>query len=516
MGSLAAPFGEVPVPTDNVPLQSIPSQASSTSQITTTQFIGIFVAVAPSMFLGSLDQTIVATALPVIASQLGNFSNIAWVITAYLLAATVAAPIYGRVGDSIGRKTALLGALVLFICGSIACALATGFDTLIAARALQGLGGGGLMTLSQALIGQSVSPRDRGRFQGWFGAIFALSSTLGPLLGGLLSEHVGWRWIFWINLPLGLIAAVAALRVKSDPSEGRFSFDVPGTTLFAASTVALLLALGFGPALGWASVRVILLLLAGCLGLAFVLPVERHVSTPLLSPDLLEQPVVWRAALCVLLFAAALFAGLVQVPLLLELAYGISPSTSGLLLIPLTLAQAGISTWAGIHMSTTGRPRNPLIWGLAVASLGFVSLAATLSYGPVAIAASSILFGLGLGTTMPAAQTLAQWAGGKSRLGVTTATLTFSRSVGGVIGTAVTSAILLAAIEHYAPGSAATVQATMENVTATAQQTAHMDAVLYAFRWVFAAIALCTSVAMLLAVSIPPINLADPEPETGT
>jgi len=294
--------------------------------------------------------------------------------------------------------------------------------------------------------------------------------------------------------------------VKSDPAEGRFSFDVPGTALFGASTVALLLALGFGPALGWASARVILLLFAGCLGLALVLPVERHVSTPLLSPDLLEQPVVWRAALCVLLFAAALFAGLVQVPLLLELAYGISPSTSGLLLIPLTLAQAGVSTWAGIHMSTTGRPRNPLIWGLAVASLGFVSLAATLSYGPVAIAASSILFGLAL----------AQWAGGKSRLGVTTATLTFSRSVGGVIGTAATSAILLAAIEHYAPGSAATIQATIENGTATALQAAHIDAVLYAFRWVFGAIALCTSGAMVLAISIPAVNLADPEPETGT
>jgi len=481
-------------------------------QVTFAQFIAVFIAVAPAMFLGSLDQTVVATALPVIAAQVGNFGNIAWVITAYLLAATIAAPIYGRVGDAIGRRKALLGALALFMFGSVACALAPDFDSLIMARAVQGLGGGGLMTLSQALIGEAVSPKQRGRFQGWFGAIFATASTLGPLLGGLLSEHAGWRWIFWINVPLGLVALFAALRFKSDTGEGNFGLDLLGTGLFATSTLAMLIALSLGPSTGWTSTTVVILLLGGVVGLVLVLPVERHVSSPLLSPQLLAQPVVWRAALCVLLFAAALFSGLVQVPLLLELGYGIGPSVSGLLLIPLTLAQAGVSTWVGMHISTTGNPRRPLIFGLVTASAGFALLSATLSFGPLAVGISSILFGLGLGSTMPAAQTLAQWAGGKSRLGVTTALLTFSRSVGGVLGTALTSATLLAAIEFYAPGSAADIQATITTTAGTVGNPIHADVVMFAFRWVFGFIALVTLGAAFLAATIPDINLADPEP----
>ncbi|WP_208247394.1 MFS transporter (plasmid) [Rhizobium sp. T1470] len=488
---------------------SMPSDKASGA----TRFVGIFLSVAPAMFLGSLDQTIVATALPVIAAQFSSFADIAWIVTAYLLAATIAAPIYGRSGDAIGRKTTLIGALALFVAGSVACALAPSFSTLIIARAVQGLGGGGLMTLAQAVIGAAVSPRERGRFQGWFGALFALASTIGPVLGGLLSEHAGWRWIFWINLPLGVVAAIAAWRVEADSGEGEFSPDLIGTTLFAAATVSLLLALSLGSSLGWGSATILLLLACGVIGLGLVLPVERHIAKPLLSPDLIAQPVVWRAAVCVLLFAAALFASLVQVPLLLQLSYGIGPSLSGLLLIPLTLAQVAVSTWAGTRVSVTGLPRGPLIWGLAVATIGFAALPAALTLGPIAIAAASILFGLGLGTTMPAAQTLAQWAGGRSSLGATTATLSFSRSVGGVMGTAVTTAILLAAIEHYAPGSSSGVQALIDGSGSTGEPPLPAEVVIAAFRWVFGCIALLTSAATLLAFTIPVVNLSDREPQ---
>lgn len=316
----------------------------------TARFMGVFLAVAPAMFLGSLDQTIVATALPVIAARFDSFANIAWIVSAYLLAATVAAPIYGRLGDAIGRKTALLGALALFIAGSLACALAPSFWALVGARAVQGLGGGGLMTIAQALIGEAVSPKNRGRFQGWFGAVFAAASTLGPVLGGLLSQHVGWRWIFWINLPLGIGAAVVAWRVKAEKGAASFSPDVIGTALFAAATLAVLLALSLGTTLGWGSAVVIGLLATGIFGFAILLPVERRVATPLLSPGLLAQPMVWRACLCVLLYAAALFASLVQFPLLLELRFAIEPSKAGLLLLPLTLAEVGVSTWAGYRI----------------------------------------------------------------------------------------------------------------------------------------------------------------------
>jgi len=496
----------MPADTPIVP-DAAPTTASEASR-----FLSIFFSVAPAMFLGSIDQTIVATALPAIAAQLGSLANIAWVVTAYLLAATIAAPIYGRLGDAISRKTALLGALAFFLAGSLGCALSPDLLTLVIARSVQGLGGGGLMTLSQALIGEAVSPKERGKFQGWFAAVFATASTLGPVLGGLLSEHAGWRWIFWINVPLGLAAVGAALRVKAEAGAGGFSLDLRGTALFIASTLALLVALSLGTAVGWASPSILALLFTGLAGLALVLPVERRVSTPLLSPGLIAQPVVWRAALCVLLFAASLFGGLIQVPLLLEMAFRVGSSNAGLLLIPLTLAQVVVSTWAGMHMSSTGLPRGPLIWGLAVATAGFATLAVVLSYGPAAIVAASVLFGLGLGTTMPAAQTLAQWAGGKARLGASTATMSFSRSVGGVVGTAITAAILLAAIEHYTPGSSARVQALLRGSESGTGPALSRTVVIAAFRWVFAALAILTLVATLLAFSIPAVDLREPEP----
>src|ERR1700754_2257503 len=207
------------------------------------QFHAAFFHVAPAMFLGALDQTIIATALPAIAGSLGGLAYLAWVVTAYLLAATVAAPLYGRLGDAFGRKRMLLWALGLFVAGSVACAVAPTLAVLIAARALQGLGGGGLMALAPALSGEVVSPRERGRFQGWFGANFALASTLGPVIGGVLAEHLGWRSIFWVNIPLGLVAAAAALRVKTVAGTGICRLDYAGTGLFVASTVAVLLAL---------------------------------------------------------------------------------------------------------------------------------------------------------------------------------------------------------------------------------------------------------------------------------
>ena len=479
------------------------------------RFIAVFAAVAPAMFLGAIDETIVATALPIIAARFESFAHIAWVVTAYLLAATVAAPIYGRLGDAIGRKTALLGALALFVAGSLVCAIAPNFVTLVTARAIQGLGGGGLMTLAQALIGEAVSPRDRGRFQGWFSAIFVLSATLGPVLGGVLSEHADWRWIFWINLPLGIGATAAALRIKAEPGQGGFTLDVPGTGLFIAATLALLLALSLGSGVGWGSPMIVLLFAFGVIGLCLVLPLERRVRSPLLSPNLLAQPVVWRSAICVLLFASALFASVVQVPLLLQILFRVSPSVSGLLLVPLTLAQVGVSTWAGLRISSNGLPKGPLVGGLAMATVGFVVLSATLSLGPLAVALASVLFGLGLGATMPAAQTLAQWAGGKARLGAATATLSFARSVGGVVGTAVTAAVLLGVVEHTAPGSTARIQALLGGAGAAGDDGGLKDlaALTDGFRWVFGVIAMMTLGATLLATTIPRINLDDPEPQ---
>jgi MFS family permease len=225
---------------------NIANSVSSLSEERREQFRSAFFQVAPAMLLGTLDQTIIAAGLPAIAGSLGGLSYLAWVVTAYLLAATVAAPLFGRMGDAFGRRRMLVWALGVFVTGSTACAAGPNLAALVGARALQGFGGGGLMTLAQAVIGEVVSPKERGRFQGWFGANFALASTLGPMIGGALSQHLGWRSIFWVNIPLGLVAAISALRGKSSSGTGLCHLDYAGTAVFVSSTASLLLALSIG------------------------------------------------------------------------------------------------------------------------------------------------------------------------------------------------------------------------------------------------------------------------------
>jgi EmrB/QacA subfamily drug resistance transporter len=463
------------------------------------RFLGVFFDVAPAMFIGTLDQTIVAAALPAISADLGGLANIAWLVTAYLLCATVAAPIYGRLGDAFGRRRVLLWALAVFLVGSAACAEARSLDLLVAARALQGLGGGGLMTLAQALIGEAVSPKERGRFQGWFGAVFALASTLGPIAGGFLSQHLGWRSIFWVNVPLGLGATAAAMQLRSEKGSSTFSPDLAGTLLFVGATVAILLALSLGSSLGWTSTAVGALAVAGLAGFAVLPAVERRSKDPLLPPQLLALPVVWRSGVCVLLFAAQLFALVVELPLLLQQGFGASASASGLLLLPLTLAQVATSTAVGSWISRTGRPRGVMVSGLAVAALGLALLVPALSLGVWGIGAAVVLIGVGLGTTMPAAQTMVQWAGGTDRLGSATASLSFARSIGGVLGAAVASAILVVALRALVPDVDSPGPHGHERVQAS-------------FRWVFGALAMLGAIATAVARTIPDIDLAAPPP----
>src|SRR5437870_3224378 len=220
-------------------------EAATTALTTKQAFRRVFPGVMVAMFLAAADQTILASALPTIATSLGGLADVSWVVVAYLLAATIAAPLYGHLGDRFGRRRMLLAALAIFTLASLACALAPTLLLLICARALQGLGGGGLMTLAQALIGEHVSPRERGRFSGYFATVFALASTSGPVLGAYLTEHLSWRAVFAVNLPLGVIAAALALRVPQPPiaRAGKFRPDIVGALLFSLSTLALLFAL---------------------------------------------------------------------------------------------------------------------------------------------------------------------------------------------------------------------------------------------------------------------------------
>jgi EmrB/QacA subfamily drug resistance transporter len=476
----------------------------------TGQFRSAFFHVAPSMFLGALDQTIIAAALPAIAGSLGGFSYLASVVTAYLLAATIAAPLYGRMGDAFGRKRMLLWALGLFVAGSAACALAPTLAVLICARALQGFGGGGLMTLAQALIGEVVSPRQRGRFQGWFGANFALASTLGPVVGGVLSQHLGWRSIFWVNIPLGLGAAAAALRVKTSPGTGICRLDYAGTSIFVASTAALLLALSIGGhEVSWTSPIPLALATLGVAGFVLLWKVEQKTADPLISAQLMGEPVIWRASLTVLLFAAVLFGLIVQLPVFFQTALRTSATISGLLLIPLTLAQVLVSTATGLRISATGHPRTAMAAGLSIVMAAFFVLAAGIELGPVFIALLTLLIGAGLGSTMPAAQTMVQWAAGVERLGVATATVSFSRSIGGVMGTAMASAVLLSALQIADPNAPAILSQELASMSSRHFEASQIaPPLIEAYRWVFVALGVLSGCAALVAWSIPNLDLA--------
>jgi EmrB/QacA subfamily drug resistance transporter len=471
--------------------QNATNSTSSLTAMRRTNFRAAFLSVAPAMFLGSLDQTIVAAALPVIAHSFGGLATVTWVVTGYLLAATVAAPVYGRLGDAFGRRKILLWSLALFLLGSLACALAPSLSLLIAGRCLQGFGGGGLMTLSQALIGEVVSPKERGQFQGWFGAVFALASTIGPAAGGVMTEHFGWRSIFWMNAPLCLLAAGTALRLTPSPGTGKYSTDVRGIILFVAGTVALLLALSFGGhQLGWTSLRLWGLIIAAILCIGFLCRVEHQSKDPLLAPKIVESPIVWRSSLTVFLYAAVLFGLIVQLPLFLQSEFGISTTISGLLLIPLTAAEVVVSTATGLRISSTGRPKGPMLLGLLVATSGFGILALVLHQGTWLVAALTLLIGAGLGSPMPAAQTIVQWAAGSGDLGEATAFLSFARSVGGVFGAAVTSTVLMAGRNSSVAGGSGSAA--------------------LRFGWMFASLGVLAFVALAVTATLPNVDLANP------
>ena len=413
-------------------------------------FRRVFPGVMFAMFLAAVDQTILASALPAIVASLGGFADLSWVVVAYLLAATVAAPLYGSIGDRFGRRPTLLAALSVFTIASLGCALAPTLLMLIVARAVQGLGGGGLMTLSQALISENVPPRQRAQFQGYFAGVFAASSTLGPLLGALLTEQLSWRAIFFINLPLGMLAAVLALRIppQPPPARPRFRPDVPGTLLFGAGTLGLLFALSSaGSRFGWLDWRLylVLALAVGCLGALVVW--EVRTPDPMIPVRLLALPVIWRSNLVVVCFAAALFGAVLYLPLYLQLGRGFGIGASGLLLLPITLSLAAASTLTGRSIARTGRLTAYPKLGLALSTLAFVALAATVTFAstPVVLALT-LLAGAGLGTTMPPTQIIVQSAAGSASLASAVASVSVSRSIGGALGVAIVGAVLFALV----------------------------------------------------------------------
>jgi EmrB/QacA subfamily drug resistance transporter len=392
------------------------------------------------MLLAALDQTIVSTALPTIVSDLGGMEHLSWVVTAYLLASTAATPLWGKLGDQYGRKRLFQTAIVIFLVGSALCGMAQNMPQLIAFRAVQGLGGGGLMVLSMAIVGDLVPPRERGRYQGLFGAVFGATSVLGPLLGGLFTQHLSWRWVFYVNLPVGVVALAVIAAVLHIPRKAtRHVIDYLGTLLIASVATCLILVASLGGTTwGWGSPQIIGLAVLGVVLAVVFVAAERRAAEPVLPLKLFRIRTFTLSAVISFVVGFAMFGALTYLPTFLQVVQGVSPTLSGVHMLPMVLGILLASTASGQIVSRTGRWKVFPIAGTAVTTFGLLLLHQLDETSSTAqMSGFFFVFGLGLGLVMQVLVLIVQNAVSYEDLGVATSGATFFRSIGASFGVAV-------------------------------------------------------------------------------
>jgi EmrB/QacA subfamily drug resistance transporter len=424
------------------------------SQLSHRQILVIMSGLMMGLFLASLDQTIVSTALPTIVGDFHRSDLLSWVITSYLLASTASTPLWGKAGDLYGRKRVFQLAIVVFLLGSALCGVSQNMYQLIAFRGLQGIGGGGLISLVFAIIGDVIPPRERGRYQGYFGAVFGISSVVGPLAGGFAVDSLSWRYIFYINLPLGIAALAVANRVLRLPMRRREAkIDWWGALLLVAGVSSILLATQSGGIdYPWKSIQIVgLFALGGLLLLGFGLR-ERIAPEPILPLGLFRIQIFTVANIVSFVSGIAMFGALAFLPQYLQLVHGVSATMSGLLLLPLLAGLLVMSIGSGQYISRTGNYRWFPLAGTTLVTVGLVLLTHIGAHTSlVTVSFDILIFGSGLGLFIQVLTLVVQNAVPMQQMGVATSSVTFFRSMGGAIGTSALGAVLTARLAYEFP-----------------------------------------------------------------
>ncbi|MDB5184740.1 MAG: transporter [Candidatus Saccharibacteria bacterium] len=434
----------------------------------------IITALMLAMFLAALDQTIVSTALPKIARELNGLSEYSWVATSYLLTSAIATPIYGKISDMFGRKKIFMASITLFLVGSALCGLSQNMGQLILFRGIQGLGGGGIFSLALAIVGDIVPPSKRGRYQGYFGAVFGVSSVAGPLLGGLITDHLSWRWIFYINLPIGILALAAiSARLHLPVRKTDHQVDYAGALLLAATAGSLLLTLVWGGTkYAWGSHTIVGLMIGFVVALAAFLARETKAAEPIIPLRLFKNGIFRVSTILSLLSGMVMFGAILFLPQYQQLVRGESATASGLLMTPLVFGLLAASITSGRLISKLGRYRMFPIVGTLGVILGFFLFShISMTTSHFILSLWMIVLGLGIGSFMQVMTLATQNAVKREDLGSATSVVVFARTIGSSLGAAIFGAILTARLNYHLKGiDASGVQVNANNLSSSIGQ----------------------------------------------